>query len=153
VERLLDRLEGADYLRARRLDNGGSVLDLTAKGRAALGHPEALEGLLTPPTTPAPKPAQPTGQRSAKVDDRAVKVDEELYEKLRAWRLVQAREQNVSPYVVFHDSHLRAIAAHRPVTLEALGELKGVGPKRLEQYGAQVVALVRVHLGRSGGEG
>jgi ATP-dependent DNA helicase RecQ len=74
-------------------------------------------------------------------------VDEALFQKLRAWRLEQAREQEVPPFVVFHDSHLRAIAAHHPVTLEALSELKGIGPRKLEQYGAAVIELVRQHLG------
>ncbi|MBL7064566.1 MAG: HRDC domain-containing protein [Anaerolineae bacterium] len=74
-------------------------------------------------------------------------MDEALFQTLRAWRLEQAHAQEVPPYVVFHDSHLRAIAAHRPVTLEALSELKGVGPHKLEQYGAAVIELVRKHLG------
>ena len=65
---------------------------------------------------------------------------------MRTWRLEQAREQEVPPYVIFHDSHLRAIAAHQPVTLEALSELKGVGPSKLEKYGAAVIELVRKHL-------
>jgi ATP-dependent DNA helicase RecQ len=49
----------------------------------------------------------------------------------------------VPPYVVLHDSHLRAIAAQRPVTLESLAKLPGIGPKRLEKYGDELVALVR----------
>jgi superfamily II DNA helicase RecQ len=40
---------------------------------------------------------------------------------------------------------LRAIAAHRPASLEALAEVKGVGPKRLEQYGTALVELVKNH--------
>ena len=80
-------------------------------------------------------------------------MDEALFQTLRAWRLEQARTQKVPPYVVFHDSHLRAIAAHRPVTLEALSELKGVGPGKLEKYGAAVVELVRKHLEEGGANG
>ncbi|MEE8391647.1 MAG: HRDC domain-containing protein [Anaerolineae bacterium] len=67
---------------------------------------------------------------------------------MRAWRLEQACAQQVAPYVVFHDSHLRAIAAYRPVTLEALSELKGVGPRKLELYGADVIGLVQKYLDR-----
>jgi len=73
-------------------------------------------------------------------------VDETLFQALRTWRLEQARAQEVPPYVILHDSHLRGIAAHRPVTLEALSELKSVGPSKLEKYGAAVIALVRKHL-------
>lgn len=73
-------------------------------------------------------------------------MDEALFRKLRTWRLEQARAQGVPPYVVFHDSHLRGIAAKRPVTLEALSELKGIGPIKLEKYGAAMIELVREHL-------
>ena len=54
-------------------------------------------------------------------------------------------------HTIFHDSHLRAIAAHQPVTLEALSELKGIGPRKLEQYGPAVIELVREHLQRGSG--
>lgn len=73
-------------------------------------------------------------------------MDEALFQALRAWRLEQARAQEAPPYVIFHDSHLRAIAAHQPITLEALSELKGVGPSKLEKYGTAVIELVRKHL-------
>lgn len=73
-------------------------------------------------------------------------MDEPLFQALRAWRLEQARAQAVPPYVIFHDSHLRVIAAHRPITLAALSGLKGVGPRKLEQYGAAVIELVEKHL-------
>jgi ATP-dependent DNA helicase RecQ len=73
-------------------------------------------------------------------------VDDALFEKLRAWRLEQARAQEVPPYIVFHDSHLRAIAARRPLSLEALSAVKGVGPRKLERYGEAVIGLVSEHL-------
>jgi ATP-dependent DNA helicase RecQ len=77
-------------------------------------------------------------------------VDETLFQALRAWRLEQARAQKVSPYVVFHDSHLRAIAAQRPITLEALSGLKGIGPRKLAKYGTMVIELVRQHTEETG---
>jgi ATP-dependent DNA helicase RecQ len=52
----------------------------------------------------------------------------------------------VSEFVIFHNSHLRAIAAHKPTTREALLEVKGVGPRKLEKYGAAIIGLVREHL-------
>lgn len=48
VERLLDRLESGGFLRARRLDHGGVVLDLTPAGKAALEDPTAFEGMAGP---------------------------------------------------------------------------------------------------------
>jgi ATP-dependent DNA helicase RecQ len=139
VERMVDCLEYGGFLRARRLDHGGVVLELTPEGRAALQDPSALDGL--------PSPAQePSLRKSLKKDTEGLDVDEVLFEALRTWRLEQARAQGVPPYVVFHDSHLRAIAAERPVTMEALSELKGIGPRKLERYGAAVIDLVRKHV-------
>ena len=94
--------------------------------------------------SPAKEPPPP--RKSPQKDEAELDVDEALFQALRTWRLEQARAQEVPPYVVFHDSHLRGIAAHRPVTLEALSELKGVGPSKLEKYGAAVIELVRNHL-------
>ena len=146
VSRLLDRLEGGGFLQARQLDHGGVVLDIMPAGKAALQNPAALDGLLSP----AKNPSSP---KSLKKDETELDVDEALFQVLRTWRLEQARAQEAPPYVIFHDSHLRAIAAHRPVTLEALSELKGVGPIKLEKYGAAVIELVRKHLGEGGENG
>ncbi len=46
------------------------------------------------------------------------------------------------PYVIFHDTVLRGIAAARPADLDALGALKGVGASKLARYGAAVLAIV-----------
>jgi ATP-dependent DNA helicase RecQ len=139
VERMLNLLESGGFLQARRLEYG-VVLDLTSTGKAALQNPVALDGLLSPAKEPPPPPKSP------KKYETELNVDAALFQELRAWRLGQARAQQVPPYVVFHDSHLRAIATHRPVTLETLSELKGVGPRKLEKYGAAVIELVRKHL-------
>ncbi len=135
VERMLGLLESGEFLQARRLYHGGDVLELAPAGRAALQDPAALDSLVAPVREPQSR--KPSPEESAGPD-----VDEALFQKLRAWRLEQARAQKVAPYVIFHDSHLRAIAAHRPVTLEALAELKGVGPRKLERYGAELIELV-----------
>jgi ATP-dependent DNA helicase RecQ len=135
-------LERGGFLQARRLDHGGVVLDVTSRGRAALEVPARLDELLEPVVSP------PAAAVSAPGRDQELEQDEDeaLFQKLRAWRLEQARVQQVAPFVIFHDSHLRAIAARRPLTPEALSEVKGVGPRKLERYGAEVVALVSKHL-------
>jgi len=154
VERMLDRLESGGFLQARRLGHGGVVLDLTPAGKAALQDPTALDSLVGPteePPPPSPTPRKPSNKSSEK-DAVGLDVDEVLFQTLRAWRLERAHAQEVPPYCIFHDSHLRAIAAHRPVTLEALSGLKGVGPRKLERYGAAVIELVHRHLEGGTGE-
>ncbi len=64
------------------------------------------------------------------------------FEVLREWRLGEAREQGVPPYVVFSDATLRALAVHRPSNDEALLEVSGIGQSKLERYGEAVLALL-----------
>jgi ATP-dependent DNA helicase RecQ len=68
--------------------------------------------------------------------------DRGLFERLRAWRLAQAREEKVPPYIVFSDATLKEIAAAKPATLRELDAVKGVGPTKLEKYGQAVLDIV-----------
>ena len=70
-------------------------------------------------------------------------ADEALWESLRALRLALAREQGVPPYVVFHDATLAEMVSHRPASLEELGELSGVGARKLANYGERFLACIR----------
>ena len=63
-------------------------------------------------------------------------------ERLRAWRGEQARSQSVPAYVIFHDATLLAIAAAHPRHLEDLSTIHGIGAKKLERYGPQLLALM-----------
>lgn len=65
-----------------------------------------------------------------------------LFERLRWWRMETARSHNVPAYVIFHDATLREIARAMPVTIDELRQVSGVGEKKLETYGAQIIALV-----------
>lgn len=66
-----------------------------------------------------------------------------LFEKLRWWRMETARSHNLPAYVIFHDNTLREIARAGPATLDDLRQVSGVGEKKLESYGLQIIALVR----------
>jgi ATP-dependent DNA helicase RecQ len=65
-----------------------------------------------------------------------------LFEKLREWRAGVAKEQAVPAYIVFGDATLRGIALTKPSTLEELSVISGVGEKKLEAYGAQLLVVV-----------
>ncbi len=69
--------------------------------------------------------------------------DEPLFEALREMRTEIARADKVPPYVVFHDAVLRAIASHRPQSLDAMGAVRGMGPAKIAKYGERVLAIVR----------
>ncbi len=79
----------------------------------------------------------------APVAASAAAGDDPLFDALRAWRSGEAKGQAVPPYVIFHDSVLREIAAARPGDLDDLGEIKGVGGSKLSRYGAAVLDIVR----------
>ncbi len=66
-----------------------------------------------------------------------------LFDALRLWRSGEAKAQGVPPYVIFHDTVLREIAAVRPVSDDELGQIKGVGASKLARYGAGVLTVVR----------
>ncbi|MNR78115.1 ATP-dependent DNA helicase RecQ [compost metagenome] len=69
-------------------------------------------------------------------------AEQAVFEKLRWWRMETARKHNVPAYVIFHDATMREIAKAQPATLDDLRGVSGVGEKKLETYGADIVALI-----------
>ncbi|MGV9797305.1 ATP-dependent DNA helicase UvrD2 [Mycobacterium sp. NPDC003449] len=69
-------------------------------------------------------------------------LDEELLAELKEWRLGISREMKVPAYVVFTDNTLIAIAESLPVDEAALVAIPGIGARKLEQYGSDVLGLV-----------
>lgn len=66
-----------------------------------------------------------------------------LVSALRAWRSEVARKRGVPAYVVLHDATIDGIAASRPTTLARLRDIPGIGDKKLEHYGDELIALVK----------
>ena len=64
------------------------------------------------------------------------------YAALKAWRGEVAAGQNLPAYVIFHDATLAAIAQLAPTSLSELGGVTGIGAKKLEAYGAEVLRVV-----------
>jgi ATP-dependent DNA helicase RecQ len=58
----------------------------------------------------------------------------------------------VPPYVIFHDTTLREIAALRPADIDALAVIRGVGTSKLSRYGAAVLGVVRAAAGARPGD-
>ncbi|HEY5853498.1 MAG TPA: ATP-dependent DNA helicase UvrD2 [Aldersonia sp.] len=70
-------------------------------------------------------------------------LDEDLLVALRTWRTEKSRELQVPAYVVFTDNTLTAIAEQRPADDSALVAIPGIGAKKLERFGPDVLQLVR----------
>jgi ATP-dependent DNA helicase RecQ len=61
--------------------------------------------------------------------------------RLKAWRAEVAREHNLPAFVIFHDATLRAIAERAPQSLDDLDGISGIGVKKREAYGAEVLRV------------
>ncbi len=68
--------------------------------------------------------------------------DRPLFESLREWRAGVAKEQGMPAYIVFGDATLRALAEHRPTTLDDLDGITGIGAKKREAYGTAVLEVI-----------
>lgn len=71
-------------------------------------------------------------------------MEQVIFDKLRWWRVETARKNNVPAYVIFHDATMREIAKAQPRSLGDLRAVSGVGEKKLETYGAEIVELIAV---------
>jgi len=116
--RFLAALDPAKPKTARPAGAGGRA----PAGRAAAGRVRVLPG--------APLPAAAT-------------PDNTLLEALRRWRRERAAEDGVPAYVVFHDTTLVEIADSHPRTLPALRRIRGLGPVKLERYGAEILDVIK----------
>ena len=68
--------------------------------------------------------------------------ERECLDALKAWRAEVAREHNLPAFVIFHDATLRAIAAEKPRSMADLDGISGIGQKKREAYGAEVLRVV-----------
>lgn len=79
-------------------------------------------------------------------------MDEALYERLRDWRSDQARELGQPAYCVFTDKTLMAIAERVPSTGGELSSISGVGARKLDRFGDEVLAICAGGVGGAGDE-
>jgi ATP-dependent DNA helicase RecQ len=92
-----------------------------------------------------PEPEERAGRRAATSDRPLSPEESELFSALRRLRLEIARERNVPPYVVFHDTALRDMARRRPFTLPALGRIRGIGERKLADLGPRFTQFIAEH--------
>ena len=142
--------EEAQLLRplARALQARGSLVP-TEHGGLALGGDarEILKGDVPVLIALAAKPERSRGSGSRRRDKSGGvnPLGDPLFEALRELRRAIASEAGVPPYVVFHDSTLREMAAQRPASLPAMGEITGVGARKLEAHGEAFLAVIRAN--------
>jgi ATP-dependent DNA helicase RecQ len=76
------------------------------------------------------------------------RVRDALFEQLRKLRSQLAQEHGVPPYIIFSDASLEEMAGTRPLTLEALSNVSGVGALKLEKYGEQFLKIILEYVGQ-----
>jgi ATP-dependent DNA helicase RecQ len=127
------QVEGAEY----------PTIDLTSRGQEILrgtGIVVLKGGEERPRAVPAEKSSR---ERPAPVVTLGSSpLDQQVFERLRQLRTELAEEENVAPFVIFHDKTLKAIASHKPATTAALLEVPGIGDLKAERYGRRVLAVV-----------
>ena len=107
-------------------------------GRRSRPRSRFLDGLV-PGSTPTAAPPQRRQKRAKVVLEGEAG---ELFERLRAWRSEAAASASVPAYVVFTDATLQAIAESRPASLRELAALPGIGARKLELYGEDVLSTL-----------
>jgi DNA excision repair protein ERCC-2 len=71
--------------------------------------------------------------------------DKPLYDALRRWRMQKAREKRIVPYRVITNRTIKSILIQKPKDVDELGEVKGLGPHKIKEFGEELLAQVTEH--------
>ena len=126
---------------ARALQARGSLTPTEHGGLALGGDARAI--LKSEASVMIVVPPKRERKRRSARDDSANPVNDPLFDALRDLRRELAQEAGVPPYVIFHDSTLREMAAEHPATLADLGRIGGVGTRKLDAYGDAFLNVIR----------
>jgi len=118
--------------------DGFGALRLTDASRAVLRGEEPIRLRRDPEVAKGRRSAKPGGARKSPIEFADPDM-EARFLALRELRSTLAKEQNVPAYVIFHDSTLHAIAEADPQDLDELGEIQGLGARKLDRYGEAVL--------------
>ena len=148
--RLLRRCVTAGWVDFQGGDRPVAVV--TTEGREVI-YDRYPARLLLPPKLRA-RPSGDAGQRRgggrAAAEAPVEELDAaglELFEALRAFRIEEARRQQVPPYVIASDRTLRHLAVLRPDSPATLELVHGIGPAKAERYGEALLAIVKEYAG------
>ncbi len=142
VKDLLGILADAGLVERQGIDGGrpgAFVLGLTPDGFAVARGQRRPELALPSPGGPRSTTRRPTKPTESAA---AADVDPELLARLKSWRTEEARRQGMPPYIIFPDRTLVALAAAQPRSRDALLQVRGIGPAKLEAYGERLLQLL-----------
>jgi ATP-dependent DNA helicase RecQ len=120
-----------------------NTLALTDGSRAVLKGEVPVQLRVSSAANGADKSRRRTGRSVvAKAPIELDAVAQRRYTDLRDWRAEVARSHNLPAYVIFHDATLAAIAQRAPESLDDLQGISGIGARKLEAYGEEVLRVV-----------
>jgi ATP-dependent DNA helicase RecQ len=121
-----------------------NTLKLTDGSRGVLKGetPVRLRESVSQPATPRRGRRTSAAKAAPAVAAGLTDSGQDRFAALKAWRGEVARAHNLPAYVIFHDATLAAIAALAPRTLDDLQGISGMGAKKLEAYGAEVLRVL-----------
>jgi ATP-dependent DNA helicase RecQ len=127
-----------------RTEGEYNTLELTPSARAVLRGEVTL--LLRQPSE-APKRGRGAKATRSTAKDKAPPVPldapgTERFAALKAWRAEVAKEHGLPAYVIFHDATLAEMARSHPSSLDDLSQISGVGAKKLEAYGREILRVL-----------
>ncbi|GAA6391627.1 DNA helicase RecQ [Megasphaera sp.] len=120
------------------------VVSLTADGRQAMGgHKRIVQQKRVVEEIPAAIPKRRQKRSAGTFDEEALRP---LFDTLRAVRRDLAKDENIPPFVIFSDATLWDMAALKPSSLDAMGDIKGVGSFKLHKYGRSFVSAIQSYM-------
>jgi ATP-dependent DNA helicase RecQ len=138
VRGYIEQLAAHGFL--RQTDGEFPVLVLTPTGVALLKDASSAPDLSLARLR---RPVKGRLPKRARVETESWQdVDRDLFERLRALRLDIARQRNVPPYVIFHDTTLREMARLKPASLDALRHVYGVGERKAADLGEAFLEVI-----------
>jgi len=119
-----------------------NTLALTDASRAVLKGDIPVRLRVSAPKTSERKTRHKQASSTAKTPVALDLAGQARFAALKAWRFEVAKEHNLPAYVIFHDATLAAIAQSAPQSLADLQGISGIGARKLEAYGAAVLAVM-----------
>jgi superfamily II DNA helicase RecQ len=139
ISQHLLRMTAEEYPRLKITDAGRQAL----KSDARL----ALTGFAARPVKSGGTFASAQGEAETSQNTRQavneLAVDPALHERLRQWRNQKAKALDLPAYCVLHNSALEVIARLQPRTLGELQAVRGIGSRKIEQFGQEIIELMQ----------
>jgi len=146
AKNLLEVLIEAGLIERRTIEGGrpgAFVVSITRDGVDVMMGKTRPELPLPEKLSPSPRSGRIGHAGSAPPAEGESDPDPEVLERLKQWRRREADRRGVPAYVIFHDRTLEALSSLRPRDREALRDIKGIGPQKLEDFGEKLLSILR----------